>query len=235
VCHVLAWTAAQLELRDLGISPTEAVTLDRLASRLLLTDPFSPLKALPEEENRLQTSGLWQLGISGDLPILLLRIDRLEDTPLVRQLLLAHQYWRHKGLRVDLIIVNTRPSAYLEELDEKLRLLVRTGHALQLLDKPGGVFLRRADQMLPEVWLLLRTLARVTLRGDRGSVASQLNRRAVTPELPDPLHPRTGPASCPTPAFERPDLLFDNGLGGFEPETGEYVIVLEEGAVTPAP
>jgi cyclic beta-1,2-glucan synthetase len=231
----LAWTASQIELRDLGLTPEEAVVFQRLASRLLLTDAFSPLKVVPAEENRMPLSGLWQLGISGDLPILLLRIDRLEDTPLVRQMLLAHQYWRHKGLRVDLVIVNTRPSAYLEELDEKLRLLVRTGHALQLLDKPGGVFLRRRDQMMPDVWLLLETAARVTLFGDKGSVASQLNRRAVQPEMPDDLFPKREPEEWPSQPFERPDLLFDNGLGGFDPATGEYVIVLEEDQVTPAP
>ncbi len=231
----LAWTASQIELRDLGLTPEEAVVFQRLASRLLLTDVHSKLKILPEEENHMPVSGLWQLGISGDLPILLLRIDRLEDTPLVRQMLLAHQYWRHKGLVVDLVIVNTKPSAYLEELDEKLRLLVRTGHALQLLDKPGGVFLRRQDQMHADVWLLLRTAARVTLFGDRGSVSSQLNRKAEYPEQPDLLFPKREPETWPQPAFERPELLFDNELGGFDPQTGEYVIVLEGDAVTPAP
>ena len=146
----------------------------------------------------MQLSGLWQLGISGDLPILLLRIDRLEDTPLVRQMLLAHQYWRHKGLRVDLVIVNTRPSAYLEELDEKLRLLVRTGHALQLLDKPGGVFLRRADQMMPDVWLLLQTVARVTLFGDSGSVSQPAQPPGgARPSCPTPLHAKREPTPWP--------------------------------------
>jgi cellobiose phosphorylase len=231
----LAWTSSQIELRDLGLTPDEAVVFQRLASRLLLTDPQSPLKLIPDEENRTPLSGLWQLGISGDLPILLLRIDRLEDTPLVRQLLLAHQYWRQQGLQVDLIIVNTRPSAYIEELDEKLRLLVRTGHALQLLDKPGGVFLRKRDQMQPDIWLLLCTVARVTLLGDRGSIVSQLNRRASYPELPDQLFPKKEPREWPSAPFVRPELLFDNGTGGFDPDTGEYVIVLEDDETTPAP
>ncbi|MDP2182543.1 MAG: glucoamylase family protein [Actinomycetota bacterium] len=231
----LAWTASQIELRDLGLTAQEAVTLQRLASRLLLTDPTSPLKVKPAVENGLRMSGLWSLGISGDLPILLVRIEDLEHAPLVRQALLAHQYWRHKGLVSDLVILNTRPSAYSEELDERLKLLVRTGHALQVVDKPGGVFLRRADQMHPDVLNLLLTVARATLEGDAGSIEIQLNRRGEHPVDPAQLLPVAEPVPVPSAPFERPGLLYDNGYGGFDGSTGEYVIVLGEGEVTPAP
>jgi len=231
----LAWTASQLELRDLGISPQEAVALERLASRLLLTEPHSPLKLKTPVENGLQLSGLWSIGISGDLPILLVRVEELEHAPLVRQALLAHQYWRHKGLDADLVILNTRPTGYADDLEDRLRLLVRTGHALQMLDKPGGVFLRRSDQMHPDVYNLLLSVARACLDGDGGSVELQLNRRGKhLPEQPD-FVPTRSQQPYPEPAFERPELLFDNGLGGFAPTTGEYVIVLSGDQTTPAP
>ena len=231
----LAWTAAQIELRDLGISAEEAVAYQRLASRLLLTDPYSRLKVKTESENRLQMSGLWSLGISGDLPILLVRVERLEETQIVRQALLAHQYWRHKGLVSDLVIINTRPSGYADELDDRLRLLVRTGHALQLVDKPGGVFLRRADQMAPEVLNLLLSVGRATLTGDGGPLELQLDQRAKRPEPPDPLVPRVPSREWPNPPLRVPELAFDNGTGGFHHERNEYVIHLTRGATTPAP
>ncbi|MDR3686188.1 MAG: glucoamylase family protein, partial [Coriobacteriia bacterium] len=233
----LAWTASQLELRDLGISPQEAITLERLASRLVLTDPFSPLKIKTPVENGLQMSGLWSIGISGDLPIMLVRVEELEHAPLVRQALLAHQYWRHKGLTTDLVILNTRPTGYADELDDRLRLLVRTGHALQLLDKPGGVYLRRVDQMHPDVLNLLLSVARATLDGDGGTIDLQLNRRGKRPAAPDALITTAEPGSGGyfAPQFERPVLKFDNGFGGFDAETSEYVIVLEDKLTTPAP
>ncbi|NTU70477.1 MAG: hypothetical protein HGB10_01435 [Coriobacteriia bacterium] len=237
----LAWTAAQLELRDLGISPQEAVTLERLGSRLLLTDPYSPLKIKTPVENGLQMSGLWSIGISGDLPILLVRVEEIEHAPLVRQAILAHQYWRHKGLVADLVVLNTRPTGYSDELDDRLRVLVRTGHALQLLDKPGGVYLRRIDQMHPDVANLLASVARATLEGEGGSIELQLNRRGTARPAPGALRsvPRSGKdgvadATSATD-FARPALDFDNGIGGFDPATGDYVIVLEGDDVTPAP
>jgi cyclic beta-1,2-glucan synthetase len=231
----LAWSTSQIELHDLGITPDEAVVFQRLASRLLLTDPFSRIKVKTPVENTLQMSALWGLGISGDHPILLLKIERLEDAHLVRQALLAHQYWRHKGFRCDLVVLNTKPSGYHSELDDRLHLLVRTGHALQMVDKPGGVFIRRADQIAPDVLNLLESVARATLEADRGPLLLQLNQRGTRPEAPDALVPRREPHVVAAPPFERPVLDFDNGYGGFDPATGEYVIVLQDGATTPAP
>jgi cyclic beta-1,2-glucan synthetase len=231
----LAWTASQVELRDLGISPDDAVTLERLASRLLLTDPFSPLKAQTPQENELPVSGLWSLGVSGDYPILLVRVDEVEHAPLVRRLLLAHQYWRHKGLLVDLIVLNTKPSGYSDEFDDRLRMLMRTGHALQLLDKPGGVFLRRADQMHPDLLNLLISAARAVLDGDGGTIELQLDRRGRRPKPPKALEPVHAPVLDLLRTPVRPRLLFDNGIGGFDPDSGDYTIILTAGENTPAP
>ncbi|MCE5191584.1 MAG: hypothetical protein LLG08_07490 [Actinomycetia bacterium] len=231
----LAWSTSQIELRDLGITPEEAVTFQRLASRLLLTDPRSRLKVLTKLENRLPISGLWSIGISSDYPILLVKIERLEETRLVRQVLLAHQYWRSKGFECDLVILNTKPSAYASELDGRLRMLLRTGHALQLQDRPGGVHLRVADQVPADVRNLLDSVARAVLTGDGGPIGLHLNLRATHEAQPDPLVPTAPVASDPAPAFKRPALVNDNGYGGFDPETGEYVIVLEDDTATPAP
>ncbi len=230
----LSWSAAQIELRDLGIGAEEAVVLQRLASRLLLTDPYSMLKVKTPIENGLPLSGLWSLGISGDHPILLVRIGEIEHAPLIRHALLAHQYWRHKGLVADLVVLNTRPTAYSDELDDRLKMLVRTGHALQLVDKPGGVFLRRADQMHPDILNLLESVARAVLDGDAGSIELQLNRRGKRPGDPAPLSAPGDPLDWEALPLVRPALTYDNGIGGFDSASGEYVIVLED-ATTPAP
>jgi cellobiose phosphorylase len=231
----LAWSTSQIELRDLGITPEESVTFLRLASRMLLTDPHSRLKVITEVQNRLPMSGLWEIGISGDNPILLVKIERLEEAPLVRQALLAHQYWRSKGFISDLVILNTKPSGYSSDLNSRLRMLLRTGHALQLADRPGGVFLRNADHIRPEVRNLLESVARVAITGDGGPIGLQLKLRARHPELPDAFVPTRDPDPRAPVSPERPTLAFDNGYGGFDTERDEYVIVLHEGQTTPAP
>ena len=65
-------------------------------------------------------SSLWGHGISGDLPIVLLRIADQSKIDLVRQLLHAHAYWRFKGLPVDLVIWNEDQSGYRQLLQDEI-------------------------------------------------------------------------------------------------------------------
>jgi cyclic beta-1,2-glucan synthetase len=102
----LAWTRAQVQFHHLGSGPDEAHLFQHLASRILYSDPGLRAPADVLERNRTGPAALWAQGISGDLPIVLVRIDEPEDQGIVRQLLRAHEYWRLRGLAVDLVILN---------------------------------------------------------------------------------------------------------------------------------
>ncbi|MGH7893857.1 MAG: glucoamylase family protein, partial [Candidatus Binatia bacterium] len=100
---MLAWTQAQVQLHHLGVERDEAHLFQHLANRILYSDPT--LRPSPEVMKRTAVgpAALWAHRISGDLPLVLVRIDAPEDTAIVRQLLRAHEYWRLKGLAVDLV------------------------------------------------------------------------------------------------------------------------------------
>ena len=102
----LAWTQAQVQLRHLGIDADEAYLFQELASGILYSDATLRPSSAVLMGNNQGPPGLWRHGISGDLPIVLLRIDDAEDQNIVRQLLRAHEYWRMKQLAVDLVILN---------------------------------------------------------------------------------------------------------------------------------
>jgi cyclic beta-1,2-glucan synthetase len=115
----LAWTQAQVQLHHLRITQDEAHLFQRLANRLLHTDPS--LRSAPQvlAGNQLGASGLWPYGISGDLPIALVRIERDEERDIVRQLLRAHEYWNMKGLAADLVILNASGASYAQALPSR--------------------------------------------------------------------------------------------------------------------
>jgi cyclic beta-1,2-glucan synthetase len=231
----LAWTKSKVEMLHLNMDPEEAHLFQRLAGRLLYSDPSLRPQPHTLALNTRAQSSLWPYGISGDLPIVLVRIGQSEELDMVRQILRAHEYLRLKGLSFDLVILNDRPLSYVQELHDELQTLIRKTGSQTLLDKPGGVYLRRTDIMPEADRILLHTVARVVIVTDRGSLDEQLVRRPIEDELPLPFVPRRPSRTYPEPTVEIPELSFFNGLGGFSPEGREYVTVLGEGQWTPAP
>jgi cyclic beta-1,2-glucan synthetase len=231
----LAWTQSQVEMRHHNIDAEEAHLFQRLAGRVLYADPSLRPRPHTLALNTKTQAGLWQYGISGDLPIVLARVGSEEDLDVARQLLRAHGYLRLKGLAIDLVILNDHPTSYIQTVQEELDALVRSSGAQGLQDKPGGVFMRRSDLMPDEDRILLHAVARVVIVAERGTLEEQLVRREPEPELPPALIPRAAVrayTAAPPPATE---LAFFNGLGGFSEGGREYVITLGEGQWTPAP
>ncbi len=236
----LAWTQAQIQLRHLGMDAAEASLFQRLAGHVLYADAAMRPSSDTIRRGGGNASGLWTHGISGDIPIVLLRIDNVDDIAIARALLRAHEYWRLKQLAVDLVILNERAPSYLHELQTALETQLRmsqSGARLGAEQARGAVFLLRTDLIPEQTRLLLSSVARVVLSGQRGSLADQLERLApllyaVADGLPSR---RVSPPDIAVRAAAGSGLEFFNGLGGFAADGREYVTLLGPGQSTPAP
>jgi len=231
----MAWSHSQLVLRQLQATESQAQVYVQLAGSIIHANPQHRAAAGVITRNRLGQPGLWAFGISGDLPILLLRIADVHRIELVREVLKAHAYWREKGLKTDLVILNEDFSGYRQILQDEILGLIAAGTEAMRVDKPGGIFLRRSEQLSEEDRVLLQTVARVILTDSAETLAEQVER-------PSPVErkvPRFAPTRAPLPAApsvpESREQLFFNGLGGFTPDGREYVISLAPGRTTPAP
>ena len=233
----LAWTHSQVTLRHLNASEAEAQLYARLAGALIYANPARRATPGVLLGNRRGQSGLWSYGISGDTPIVLLRISDAAKIELVQQLIQAHSYWRMKGLAVELVILNEDTSVYRQPLHDQIIGLIASGIEAQMMDKPGGIFVRRLEQVSSEDRLLLQSVARLVLGDDQGTLAEQTE----SPGIPEPPIPALTPTRSPfrdarelAPLPPR-DLIFHNGLGGFTPDGREYVITLPPDQMTPLP
>jgi cellobiose phosphorylase len=231
----LAWTHSQVTLHQLDATEGEAQVYGRLASALIYADPARRANAGVLCNNRRGQSGLWSYGISGDAPLVLLCISDPRKIEIVRQLIRAHSYWRMKGLTVELVILDEGVSEYRQSLHDQITNLIASGIEGQMLDKPGGVFVRRLEQVPNEDRLLLQSVARIVLSDENGPLAEQLERRSALPLLAQPL--KSIRAAWPDPPSPLPprELIFENGFGGFTHDGHEYVITLQPGQMTPAP
>jgi cyclic beta-1,2-glucan synthetase len=233
--RILSWTQAQVQLRHLGVEPEEAADFQRLSAPVLYADPRFRASSETIRRGAGAQSGLWPFGISGDLPIVLLRIDDIEDIGKVRQLLRAHEYWRMKGVAVDLVIVNEHASSYMQDLQIAIETAVRSSQSRRHIDEElarGSVYTLRADLISMEARALLQSVARFALLARRGSIADQLARM---PSGQMPLTPRRQKSAPQRPMATPQGLEFFNGYGGFDRDGREYVTILNREQTTPAP
>ena len=231
----MAWFQSQEVLRHLNVSEADAQIYGRLANSVIYSTSLRRATADIISRNQLGQSGLWRFGISGDLPIVLLHIGDFNRIDLVKQVLNAHAYWRMKGLAADLVIVNEDFSGYRAVLQDLIMGLITAGAEAQMIDKPGGVFVRRAEELSENERVLLQTVARIVFSDTAATLVEQVERRVSPERVSDLLQPsQQASAEAVYPLAPR-ERIFCNGLGGFTPDGHEYVVTLEPGQTTPMP
>lgn len=245
----LAWTHSQVVQRQINASQADAQLYERMAGLMVYADPLLRADADVLRQNRRGQSALWGHAISGDLPIALLRISSTDGIELVRQMVQAHAYWRLKGLEADLVIWNEDQAGYRNQLQEQIVSLVCASPETNLLDRPGGIFVRQAQQIPHEDKILLQSVARIVVSDSAGTLAAQAGRRHSPKRTPESLLSGSQtptallPSNPPPPIMMEEQagdavagrMLFDNGIGAFSADSREYVITLDEGVTTPAP
>ncbi len=233
----LAWTHSQVILRQLNASEADAQLYERMAGSIIYPNALLRADANVIARNYRGQSGLWSYAISGDIPIVLLQIKDISNIDLVRQMVQAHAYWRIKGLAVDLVIWNEDNAGYRQSLQDQIYGMIAAGVEANVIDHPGGIFVRPGDQISYEDRILLESVACIIIADDKGSLEDQISRTPVktarVPRLsltPVPVIAENGIVSS-----LHENLLLHNGIGGFSQDGREYVIVTNPGGKTPAP
>ncbi len=233
----LAWTHSWVTLRQINATESDAQLYARLAGSVIYAN--ASLRAEPRLliRNHRGQSGLWSYAISGDLPIVLLQIGDADNIELVRRMVQAHAYWRLKGLAVDLVIWNEDRGGYRQVLQDQIMGLIAAGIEAHVMDRPGGIFVRRAEQIAEDDRILLQSVARAIVTDRRGSLAEQVSPRGAAEVRVPRLSTTRSLADSAAVAWVPParELVLHNGTGGFTPDGREYVILLQPGNPTPAP
>ena len=226
----MAWNRAQLEFRHLRISPQAANQYQELASHLLYPSPRLRATGTRPQVQRGQRE-LWRYGISGDLPMLVVTIADSQGIELIRQLMVAHAYWRMRGFEADLVILNREATSYDAPLQKALTRLVQ-GHAGEGGGR-GQIFLLDWN-MLPSEDRALLLASGVVLSGHRGPLQQQMLAVTDHPVIA-PLVPSLESSQFDPIPLTPVNLVNFNGSGGFTPDGREYVIELGTRVRTPAP
>ncbi len=243
---VHAWTRAQVQMRHIGVTSKQAAAFQLLGRYLVYPDMHLRADATTVESGLASQSALWPLAISGDYPIIALRINDEMDLGIAREALMAQEYLRSRGLTVDLVIVNERAASYAQDMQHALDAACENFRRLGQADGlRQHIFAVRRDLMDLATWQALIAASRAVFHAANGTVADQID-RAVSLFSP-PFKAETAPVAeqvLTLPVLTAPeertvtdygDLDFWNGYGGFSRDGHEYVVRLYGGQASPQP
>ncbi|MDF2668103.1 MAG: family 36 glycosyl transferase, partial [Paenibacillus sp.] len=231
----LSWTRSQIELMHSHITAEEAGVFQQLAGRALYASPLREDRKNSIAMNEMGQRGLWAHGISGDRPVVLVRIADIVNLPFAHKILLGHEYLRRNGLNIDLVFMNESSGGYSQDLQEALRRLIE-----QNIGRSGtgqaGVYVLPVSQAAAKELALIYAVSHIVLRANGPSLRAQLKITLPKPLLLEPLFVQEPVNRFIQPVSpESSDYLFFNGWGGFSQDGREYHIILKNGNHLPAP
>ncbi len=187
------------------------------AAAFLLYGGGNPEGKVYRDKNLLSQNEIWRLGISGDIPIVTVRLTEASGSTLLEEAVRAHTFWERHGIKADLVLLCDEPAGYFQPL------ATQAGR----LEKPGMHIISRAS-LKSEMYALLLALSSLFIDGDKGGFS------ALPPFSPKACktYAAKNDADAQLPALP---LLYPNGLGGFLKETSEYVIDMKGQGETPMP
>ncbi len=230
----LSLTRSRVEAGYLNLEANEMELYQNMIRDILYISPMRKQHQDMIRQNCMGQSALWRFGISGDVPVVLVNLKNADRMGILFEILKAHEYWRLKDLKVDLVILCEDEYSYELPLFSRVCDIVLSHQTHDITKMPNDVFIMDRNKLTMEDDHLLYAAARIVLWGDGPPMADQMkvNRYEMLPKA----RRITGvPKTNMRPAGNERELIFQNGLGGFSVDGSEYIIELEQGQHTPAP
>ena len=175
-------------------------------------------------KNTLSQSGLWRFGISGDLAILLLEVDRLEKSGFAKELLRAFEYFKVHGLRLDLVIINDAKGPDHDSLTHFIRNMSNTEYLWSTHSDAGHVYVLNGADVTEAERILLHTVARLSFNTREGLTLEQ-QLHALEEANQHYQDKEEYPVLKPGKHFRVwSSLDFYNQYGGFDNDGRDYVV-----------
>lgn len=226
----IAKAKAGEEARYLGLSKSDLKTFNMLLPYVLYQNPmkFLDLETLSRKE--FKQSDFWKYGISGDLPIILVTVQSINDVYVVKELLKVHEILRAKGISVDLCILDYEKNVYEQYVKDQIIQEILNLQIGYLRNISGGIFLLNASEIEDEE--LFKFRANIVINASRGRVAfaiseleEEFKRRSFKFSKELTLDVSYDVSLEPIkPNVDMENLKFYNGFGGFSDDGKEYIV-----------
>jgi len=171
----LARAKVEAETIYLGLKGTDIEKYQKLLSYIVFNNPLKKLVLDNLPKIIYSQSNLWKYGISGDLPIILVKIEDLNDMYVVRDILKAYEYFRSKNIKVDLVILNQEENSYDQYVNYEIENVILNRQMKYLKNISGGIFILNTNQIDKEDIKLFEFKSNFIINAKDGDIKTAIN------------------------------------------------------------
>ena len=171
----LSFARTEAESIYLDITGNDIETYETMLSYLMFKNPIKRLELERLPKRQYNQSELWKFGISGDVPILLVKIRDINDIYIINEVLRAYEFFRAKNANIDLVILNEEEYIYEQYVKEEIETAILNRHVAFL--KNNGIFVLNAKELHEKEIDLLKFKANLIIDASLGEIKSQIKEK----------------------------------------------------------
>ena len=170
----LSKARVEAESRYLEIKGKDIETYQKILSYVLFDNPIKKenLKKIPKR--KYKQSDLWKYGISGDLPIILVKIKDANDMYVVKQILKSYEFFRSKNLEIEIVILDEENHSYENYVKEEIEASILDNQIAYLKNIKGGIFVLSKAEIDEQDIDLLKFVSTIIIDGHLGKIENIL-------------------------------------------------------------
>lgn len=218
----------EAENRYLGIKSKDIEVYQKMLSYILMQNHIQEKKC--QDAEIYSQERLWSYGISGDNPILVVKIKNINDMHVIKDSLKAYEYFRTKNIFIDLVIINEEENSYDNLVKNAIDKEILNKNMIYLLNQNKGIFV--LNNLDKKGIRLLEFRANLVLNSHNGKIDRRLkdleeeyieNKKSSSFELEKYTMCEKNNISIP-----KQELKYDNEYGGFSIDGKEYKIKINK-------
>ena len=166
----LAKAKTDTEARYLNLKAKQIETYQKLLGYILFSNEIKDKDIEKYKKEKYSKEELWQYGISGDLPILVVKIKDSDEISVLKEVIKAYEFYRIKNIEIDLVIINEESNSYERYTNEAIQNTILSANMGYLENIRGGIFVLEG-----EIADAVEFFAKIIIDSKNGPLNRQIN------------------------------------------------------------
>lgn len=170
----LSKARVEAESRYLRVKGREIEIYQKMLSYMLFDNPVKSAYMKKNAKQEYHQNELWKYGISGDVPIILVKIKDVNESYVVKEVLKAYEYFRTKNIETELVILDEEKHSYENYVKEEIESSILNNHLAYLKNAKGGIFSLSKGEIAKKDIELLEFVSAIVIEGSKGSLKNAI-------------------------------------------------------------